>query len=159
MAMPVEPIEAGVDVVDTCLAPFALRTSMPAVEPLVAALTGMPRDSGLDLQKLLKLGEHLESIAPKYKSFLADHKLSIIDSEVLRYCSPMIPLRTGTLEKSGTLGTVIGSGEVKYIAPYARFQYFNTSQSREYDSRRGGMWFERMKVAHKAAILKLVGGK
>jgi pyruvate/oxaloacetate carboxyltransferase len=81
-------IEAGVDVVDTCLAPFALRTSMPAVEPLVAALTGTPRDSGLDLQKLLKLGEHLEKIAPKYKAFLADHKLSIIDSEVLAHQIP-----------------------------------------------------------------------
>ena len=33
-------IEAGVDVVDTCLAPFALRTSMPAIEPMVAALRG-----------------------------------------------------------------------------------------------------------------------
>lgn len=99
-----------------------------------------------------------EGFAPKMNEDLRK-KQEIIDSEVLRYCSPMIPLRTGTLEKSGTLGTVIGSGEVKYIAPYARFQYFNTSQSREYDSRRGGMWFERMKVAHKAAILKLVGGK
>jgi hypothetical protein len=99
-----------------------------------------------------------EGFAPKMNEDLRK-KQEIIDSEVLRYCSPMIPLRTGTLEKSGTLGTVIGSGEVKYIAPYARFQYFRTSQSREYDSRRGGMWFERMKVAHKAAILKLVGGK
>lgn len=99
-----------------------------------------------------------EGFAPKMNADLRK-KQEIIDSEVLRYCSPMIPLRTGTLEKSGTLGAVIGSGEVKYIAPYARFQYFNTSQSREYDSRRGGMWFERMKVAHKAAILKLVGGK
>ncbi len=81
-------IEAGVDVVDTCLAPFALRTSMPAVEPLVAALSGTPRASGIDLQKLLKLGEHLEKIAPKYKSFLADHKLSIIDSEVLAHQIP-----------------------------------------------------------------------
>ncbi len=81
-------IEAGVDVVDTCLAPFALRTSMPAVEPLVATLTGTPRASGMDLQKLLAIGEHLEKIAPKYKSFLADHKLSIIDSEVLAHQIP-----------------------------------------------------------------------
>jgi pyruvate/oxaloacetate carboxyltransferase len=33
-----EAIKAGVDIVDTCLAPFALRTSQPAVEPIVAAL-------------------------------------------------------------------------------------------------------------------------
>ena len=71
----------------------------------------------------------------------------------------MVPKRTGALEKSGTLGTVIGSGEVKYIAPYARQQYYNTSQTRSYDPRRGGMWFERMKAANKAAILRLVNGK
>lgn len=86
-------------------------------------------------------------------------KQEIIDSEVLRRCAPMVPKRTGALEKSGTLGTVIGSGEVKYIAPYARQQYYNTSQTRSYDPRRGGMWFERMKAANKAAILRLVNGK
>lgn len=86
-------------------------------------------------------------------------KQEIIDSEVLRRCAPMVPKRTGALEKSGTLGTVIGSGEVKYIAPYARPQYYNTSQTRSYDPRRGGMWFERMKAANKAAILRLVNGK
>ena len=31
-------IDAGVDVIDTCLAPFALRTSHAAIEPIVAAL-------------------------------------------------------------------------------------------------------------------------
>ncbi|PKN06257.1 MAG: pyruvate carboxylase, partial [Deltaproteobacteria bacterium HGW-Deltaproteobacteria-7] len=81
-------IEAGVDIVDTCLAPFALRTSMPAVEPLVAALTGTQRASGLDLYKLITLGEHLEKIAPNYKVHLADHKLSIIDTEVLAHQIP-----------------------------------------------------------------------
>ena len=30
-------IEAGVDVLDTCLSPFALRTSQPAIEPLLVA--------------------------------------------------------------------------------------------------------------------------
>jgi len=72
-------IEAGIDVVDTCLAPFALRTSMPAIEPIVASLRGTERDTGLDLNKLLLLGEHLESIAPKYNVHLPTHKLSIIE--------------------------------------------------------------------------------
>ena len=48
------------------------------------------------------------------------------------------------------------SGEWQYIAPYARRQYYNTSPTRSYDSRRGGMWFERMKTAHRTQILKLV---
>lgn len=70
-----------------------------------------------------------------------------VDSEVLRLCSPLVPFDTGNLEKSGKLGTVVGSGEVKYIAPYAAYQYYNTSESRSYDGNRGGNWFERMKAS------------
>ena len=93
--------------------------------------------------------------APRMNEMLSK-KQEIIDSEVLRLCAPMVPKRTGALERSGTLGTVIGSGEVQYIAPYARRQYYNTSPTRSYDSRRGGMWLERMKTAHRTQILKLV---
>ena len=77
----------------------------------------------------------------------------IVDSEVLRRCSPRVPLDTGVLEKSGTLGTTIGSGEVCYIAPYARFQYYNTAETRSYAANRGAKWFERMKAAEKKEIL------
>lgn len=93
--------------------------------------------------------------APRVNEVLS-RKQEIIDSKVLRLCAPMVPKRTGALERSGTLGTVIGSGEVQYIAPYARAQYYNTSQTRSYDARRGGMWFERMKVANRAAIERLI---
>ena len=98
-------IEAGVDVVDTCLAPFALRTSMPAIEPIVAALRGTTRETGMDLQKLLVLGEHLESIAPKYSSHLSTHKLSIIDNGVLAHQIPggMISNLTGQLKEMKAL--------------------------------------------------------
>lgn len=81
-------IEAGVDIVDTCLAPFALRTSMPAVEPLVVTLQGTARDTGLDLYKLLQMGNHLEEIAPKYSGFLATNTLSVIDTGVLAHQIP-----------------------------------------------------------------------
>lgn len=77
-----------------------------------------------------------------------------IDSEVLRRCSPRVPHDTGMLEKSGKLGTVVGSGEVNYIAPYAAAQYYGTAASRSYDPNRGGNWFERTKVAEKDEILK-----
>jgi pyruvate/oxaloacetate carboxyltransferase len=81
-------IEAGVDIIDTCLAPYALRTSMPAIEPIVAALQGSERDSGIDLYKLLEINKHLEQIAPKYEHLLANQKLSIIDSGVLAHHIP-----------------------------------------------------------------------
>lgn len=83
-----------------------------------------------------------------------NRKQAVVDSEVLRYCSPLVPFISSMLVKSGKLGTVIGSGEVKYIAPYARFQYYQTAQSRSYDAQRGAKWFERMKTAHKADILQ-----
>lgn len=65
----------------------------------------------------------------------------------------MVPFQTGMLDKSGKLGTVIGSGNVQYIAPYARTQYYDTATSRPYDANRGAKWFERMKVAYKKDIL------
>jgi len=81
-------IEAGVDIVDTCLAPFAMRTSQPAIEPLVASLEGTPWDTGLDLGLLMELGNHLEKIAPKYSNFLAGNTLSVIDTGVLAHQIP-----------------------------------------------------------------------
>ncbi|NVM56501.1 MAG: pyruvate carboxylase subunit B [Desulfobacterales bacterium] len=81
-------IEAGVDIVDCCLAPFALRTSHPAVEPIVVALQGTPRDTGLDLKLLFKVGQYLEEIAPKYRHLLDDTKLAVIDTGVLMHQVP-----------------------------------------------------------------------
>jgi pyruvate carboxylase subunit B len=80
--------EAGVDIIDTCLAPWALRTSHPAVEPIVVALSGTPRDTGLKLDQLLKLDEYFESIAPKYRDFLDSTKMSVIDTGVLWHQIP-----------------------------------------------------------------------
>ena len=81
-------IEAGIDIVDTCLAPYALRTSMPAIEPLVVTLQGTKRDTGMDVGKLIRMGEHLEKIAPKYQCNLATNKLSLIDAGVLAHQIP-----------------------------------------------------------------------
>ncbi len=83
-----EAIKAGVDIVDTCLAPFALRTSQPAIEPIVATLYGTTRDTGFDLELLLELGDYMESIAPKYRDYLAKHRMSVIDTGVLAHQVP-----------------------------------------------------------------------
>ncbi len=81
-------IEAGADGIDACVAPFALRTSHAAVEPIVAALAGTSRETGLDLDALVRAGDGLERIAPKYREFLDDTKLSIIDPGVLSHQIP-----------------------------------------------------------------------
>lgn len=86
-----------------------------------------------------------------------------VDSEVLRLSSPYVPLRTGVLEKSGILGTDIGSGEVAWIAPYAKKQYFSArTPGSQTGPLRGPQWFERMKAVYKQRIVrgarKLAGG-
>jgi pyruvate carboxylase subunit B len=83
-----EAIRAGVDIIDTCLAPFALRTSQPAVEPIVATLYGTTRDPGFDINQLLEMGNCLEEIAPKYRDYLAKHRMSVIDTNVLAHQVP-----------------------------------------------------------------------
>lgn len=88
-----------------------------------------------------------------------------VDNEVLRKCDPYVPMDTGMLKKSGILGTIVGSGEVVYIAPYSRCQYYNNSGNGRHNKSglRGAYWFERMKADHKKQILedaknKLGGG-
>jgi pyruvate carboxylase subunit B len=81
-------IEAGVDIVDTALSPFALRSSEPPIEPLVVALYGTDRDTGLDIEQLFKCGEMLEQIAPKYRDFLDTSSMSVIDTGVLIHQIP-----------------------------------------------------------------------
>jgi len=80
--------EADVDIIDTCLAPYGLRSSQPAVEPIVAALQGTERDTGLDLNQLLKLGDYFESISPKYRDFWKSSQMSVIDTGVLSHQVP-----------------------------------------------------------------------
>ncbi|MGA8849082.1 MAG: pyruvate carboxylase subunit B [Dehalococcoidia bacterium] len=81
-------IEAGVDIVDTALSPFALRSSQPAIEPLVVALYGTDRDTGLDIEQLSKCAQMLEQIAPKYRDFLDTSAMSVIDTGALVHQIP-----------------------------------------------------------------------
>ncbi|MCL0073635.1 pyruvate carboxylase subunit B [Dehalococcoidia bacterium] len=81
-------VEAGVDIVDTALSPFALRSSQPAIEPLVVALYGTDRDTGLDIEQLFRCGQMLEQIAPKYRDFLDTSRMSVIDVGVLVHQIP-----------------------------------------------------------------------
>ncbi len=77
-----------------------------------------------------------------------------VDSEVLRFCAARVPFDTGMLEMSGTLGTVVGSGEVAYLVPHAAAQYYDTATFRSYDLMRGSQWFERGKADERERILR-----
>ncbi|HET6461716.1 MAG TPA: pyruvate carboxylase subunit B [Syntrophales bacterium] len=80
--------EAGVDIVDTALSPFALRSSQPAIEPLLVALEGTDREIGLDLRKIVDIGNYVETIAPKYRQFLDTTRMAVIDAGVLLHQVP-----------------------------------------------------------------------
>ncbi|MFZ2444755.1 MAG: pyruvate carboxylase subunit B [Syntrophobacteraceae bacterium] len=80
-------IEAGVDIVDTCLAPWAYRSSHPAIEPLVMTLRSTNRDTGFDLHQLAECSIFMESISPKYRHLL-DDRMSTIDIGVLLHQTP-----------------------------------------------------------------------
>ena len=82
-------IEAGVDIIDTCMTPYAYRTSHSAIEPMVMTLLGTDRDTGFDIHKLAAINEVLEKqVMPKYKHLLDDSKVSIIDINVLLHQTP-----------------------------------------------------------------------
>ena len=75
---------------------------------------------------------------------------AFVDSECLRLMNPLTPRRTGFMIRSGTLGTVIGDGEIKYLAPYARKQYYHNKGT----GQRGKLWFERMKAQNMQYLKK-----
>jgi len=82
-------IEAGVDIIDTVLSPYAYRTSHAAIEPLVMTLLGTNRDTGFDIRLLAAINEILEKeVMPKYRHLLDDTKMSIIDINVLLHQTP-----------------------------------------------------------------------
>jgi len=82
-------IEAGVDIIDTCLTPYAYRTSHAALEPFVMSLLGTNRDTGFDINALADINETLEKeVMPKYKHLLDDTKVSGIDINVLLHQTP-----------------------------------------------------------------------
>jgi pyruvate carboxylase subunit B len=81
-------VEAGVDIIDTCLAPYAYRSSHPAVEPLVVSLLGTSRDTGLDIRLLAEIGREMEKHIPKYLHLAESTRFSIIDIDVLLHQTP-----------------------------------------------------------------------
>ena len=82
-------VEAGVDIIDTCMTPYAYRTSHAALEPFVMSLLGTDRDTGFDINALTRINETLEKeVIPKYKHLLDDARVSLIDIDVLLNQTP-----------------------------------------------------------------------
>ena len=81
--------QAGVDIVDCALSPFANGTANPATEALVATLQGTERDTGLDLEALSDVAVHFRSVADKMKAEgTLDPKVLNVDAKTLLYQVP-----------------------------------------------------------------------
>ncbi|MBK5262931.1 MAG: oxaloacetate decarboxylase subunit alpha [Peptostreptococcaceae bacterium] len=82
-------IEAGADIIDTAISPFAEGTSQPPTESFVAALKGTQYDTGIDLELLDKVTEYFLPIRQKYiDNGLMDPKLMGVDINALLYQVP-----------------------------------------------------------------------
>ena len=82
-------IEAGVDIVDTAMSPFAMGTRQPPTEPLVATLAGTQYDTGLDLNELDKISKYFMPLREKYlANGLLDPKVLKVDVNALLYQVP-----------------------------------------------------------------------
>lgn len=80
--------EAGADVVDCALSPFALGTSQPATESLVAAFEGHERDTGLSKEALYPLADYFREVK---KEIATEFKLNTafdVDAKVLTFQIP-----------------------------------------------------------------------
>lgn len=81
--------QAGVDIVDCALSPFANGTANPCTESLVATLKGSDRDTGLDLEQLNKAATHFRGVATKMKEEgILNPKVLNVDPNTLLYQVP-----------------------------------------------------------------------
>lgn len=104
-----------------------------------------PADKVMEVEGM-RVKMKFSSAFARNRSTQFDRKQAFVDSECIRRMAPETPRLTGTLIKSATLGTTIGSGEIHQNTPYARRQY--------YEHKEKSYWFERMKNRHKDSILK-----
>ncbi|AYO30548.1 oxaloacetate decarboxylase subunit alpha [Biomaibacter acetigenes] len=96
-------IEAGVDVIDTAMSPFALGTSQPPTETMVAVLKNTLYDTNLDMGLLSEIADHFKEVRTHYK---IDSIITMVDTMVLNYQIPggMLSNLTSQLKQQNALG-------------------------------------------------------
>ncbi len=82
-------VEAGCDIIDTAISPFAMGTSQPATEVMVEAFKGTPYDTGLDLDKLAEIADYFRPMREEaLKTGLMNTKVLGVNIQTLRYQVP-----------------------------------------------------------------------
>lgn len=137
-----------------------------------------PKNAAVSAQQMSAELVWKQTFAPENNARFNDVQ-KFIDSEVIRLMVPYTPMRNGLLMKVAVLGTKIGSGQIFYSSPYARYQYYGkvmvssvtgsswarkgekkrlTLRQLKYDKSRHPkaqrMWFEAMKADKKEQLLR-----
>lgn len=82
-------VEAGVDVIDTAMSPFALGTSQPATEVMVETFKGTPYDTGYDQNLLAEIADYFRPIRDEaLESGLLNPKNMGVNIKTLLYQVP-----------------------------------------------------------------------
>jgi pyruvate carboxylase subunit B len=83
----IKGVEAGADMVDTCMSPISMGTSHPPTESMVYALNELGYDTGVKLDVLLEIRDYFMKLREKYAGYL-DPLSTIPDTQVLVYQIP-----------------------------------------------------------------------
>lgn len=82
-------VEAGCDIIDTAISPFALGTSQPATEVMVETFKGTPYDTGFDQNLLSQIADYFRPLRDKaLESGLLNPKVMGVDIKTLLYQVP-----------------------------------------------------------------------
>ncbi len=82
-------VEAGVDVIDTAMSPFAMGTSQPATEVMVETFKGTEYDTGLDQNLLAEIADYFRPMQEDaLKTGLLNPKVMGVNIKTLLYQVP-----------------------------------------------------------------------
>lgn len=82
-------VEAGCDIIDTAMSPFALGTSQPATEVMCETFRDTPFDTGLDQKLLAEIADYFRPIQEEaLKSGLLNPKVLGVNIKTLMYQVP-----------------------------------------------------------------------
>ena len=82
-------VEAGCDIIDTAISPFAMGTSQPATEVMVETLKGTKYDTGYDQQQLAEIADYFRPLRDTALEMgLLNPKVMGVDIKTLLYQVP-----------------------------------------------------------------------
>jgi oxaloacetate decarboxylase alpha subunit len=82
-------VEAGCDIIDTAMSPFAMGTSQPATEVMVETFKGTPYDTGFDQNILAEIADYFRPLRDKaLDTGLLNPKVMGVDIKTLLYQVP-----------------------------------------------------------------------